>query len=139
MRDIVTKDFWWKLFAVLLAVLIWFTVDTISNEGTRPGRGIGMWQTRTFTNLPVLVTSAAADVREFRFNPETVTVTVSASPEIMAAITENEIQPTVNLTDIDSARSLLMRVKVSAPAGVTPIRVIPADVNVMIPPKRDDR
>ena len=64
MRDWFTKDFGWKLFSLFLAVAIWLTVHKIYEEpGTASGLAGGY--PVTFANLPVLVVSAAADVRDF--------------------------------------------------------------------------
>ncbi|TAL06205.1 MAG: hypothetical protein EPO07_02195, partial [Verrucomicrobia bacterium] len=97
MRDLLTKDFPWKIFALVLACAIWFTVKNISNEPAPVAAQLGVWNTRELTNLPVLVVSAAADVREFKVQPETVAVTVTARPEVMAALQEKEIEAYVNL------------------------------------------
>ena len=77
MRDWVTKDFGWKLFSLFLAVAIWLTVHKIYEE---PGAASGLagGTPVTFGNLPVLVVSAASDVRDFRVAPATVTVKVTA-------------------------------------------------------------
>ena len=139
MRDWITKDWVWKLFSLALAVATWATVKTLSTETTPSPNPLGLWDTRTFTNLPVLVVSAAADVREFRVNPEAVQVTVSGRPEIIAALPEREIHVTVDLTEIEAARDLRKRVDVSTPPGVTFVRVIPPQVDVVVPPKRKQK
>jgi hypothetical protein len=125
MRDLLTKDFGWKLFSLALAVAIWLIVQTIRNESTR-----------TFPNLPVLVVSASADVREFKINPGTVEIAVSGRPDVMAALADKEIHATVDLTDIETARDLRKRVDVSTPPGVTVLRVTPPYVDVVVPPDR---
>jgi len=89
-----------------------------------------------FTNLPVLIVSAAADVREFHVTPNAVTVTVSGQPEIMAALQMDQVHALVDLTDIEAARNLQRRVDITTPAGVTLVNVNPAEVNVVIPPPR---
>jgi hypothetical protein len=42
----------------------------------------------------------------------------------------------VNLTGIEVAQDLSKRVDVSSPPGVTLVNVEPADVNVVVPPKK---
>jgi hypothetical protein len=76
MRDIITKDFGWKVFSVLLALAIWATIKTISNEVPQPDRtdAVANPPKQTFLALPVLVVSAASDVREFRVQPGVVDV-----------------------------------------------------------------
>jgi len=140
MRDWFTKDLGWKLFSVFLALAIWLTVHKILDESVPqpvfvpppPPNPVAA----TFTNLPVLIVSAAADVREFNVKPNAVTVTVSGQPEIMAALRAGQIHALVDLTDIEAARDLHRPVDISTPTGVTLVSVEPAEVNVVIPAQR---
>ena len=134
LRDWITKDFGWKLFSLFLAVAIWLTVHKIYEEPGNPS-GPAAGSTVTFDNLPVLIVSAAADVRDFRVAPTTVKVTVKGSAEIMARLQANDLRATVDLTDIESARDLRRLVGVSAPPGVTLVNVDPPRVAVIPPPK----
>ena len=138
MRDWVTKDFGWKLFSLFLAVAIWLTVHKIYEEpGAASGLAVG--NTVTFGNLPVLVVSAASDVRDFRVAPATVAVKVSGAPEVMADLQANQIHAVVDLTDVQSARDLRRRVDVSTPPGVTLVSVDPPKVGVIVPPPPDKK
>jgi hypothetical protein len=139
LRDWFIKDLGWKLFSLVLAVAIWLTVHKILEESVpqpvvppQPPSPITM----TFTNLPVLIVSAAADVREFHVTPSAVTVSVSGRREIMAALLADQVHALVDLTDIETARDLRRRVDISMPAGVALVNVNPAEVNVVIPPQR---
>lgn len=140
MRDWFIKDLGWKLFSGVLALAIWLTVHKILDESAPlpvvvpplPPSPVAT----TFTNLPVLIVSAAADVREFHVTPNTVTVTVSGQPEIMAALQAGQVHALVDLTDIEAARNLHRRVDISMPTGVALVTVDPAEVNVVIPPQR---
>lgn len=138
MRNFLTKDVGWKLFSLALAVGIWFTIHALSRDALTPARPLESWATRTFTDASVLVVSAAADVREFKVHPAAVQVTVSGRPEVMIGLEEKEIRVAVDLTDIEPARDLRKRVDVSVPPGVTVVRVVPAEVDVVVPPKRDN-
>jgi hypothetical protein len=139
LRDWFIKDLGWKLFSLILAVAIWLTVHKILEESVPqtiepplPPSPITM----TFTNLPVLIVSAAADVREFHVTPSAVTVSVSGRREIMAALLANQVHALVDLTDIETAHDLRRSVDISMPAGVALVDVNPAEVNVVIPPQR---
>lgn len=139
-REIITKDLGWKIFSVALAVVIWLTVHAIS-EDRRKVPSIPGVVTQTFENVPVLVVSAAADVREFRVLPDNVSVTVTARQEIMSGIAQRDIEARVDLTDVqnfESTHSLRKRVIISLPAGVTLNRAIPSDVGVVVPPKKNE-
>jgi len=137
-RDWVTTDFGWKLFSLFLAVAIWLTVHKIYEEPVTSSEPVAE-HTVTFGNLPVLVVSAASDVRDFRVAPATVAVKVSGSPEVMADLEANQIHVTVDLTDIQSAHDLRRRVDVSTPTGVTLVSVDPPKVGVIVPPMPENK
>src|SRR5664280_2469733 len=138
MRDGVTTDLGWKLFSLFLAVAIWLTVHKIYEEPGAASELVG-GNTVTFGNLPVLVVSAASDVRDFRVAPATVAVKVSGSPEVMAGLQANQIHAVVDLTDVQSARDLRRRVDISMPPGVTLMSVDPPKVGVIVPPPPDKK
>jgi len=138
LRDIVIKDVGWKLFSLALATVIWFIVRPVSREPARPGNPLAVSLSRTFTNLPVVVMSSAADVRAFRVKPDAVTVTVGGRREIVEALVERDLRVTVDLTEIESARGLQARVAVAVPPGVTFIEANPARVGVVVPEKKEN-
>ena len=133
LRNWFITDLGWKLFSVVLAVAIWLTVNKILGE---PGNGAVplAGEKVRFDGLPVLVVSAASDVRNFRVNPAIVNVTVRGQHNVMSALQPNQIHVLVDLTDIESARDLRKRVDVSTPPGVTLVSVDPPEVSVVIPP-----
>jgi YbbR domain-containing protein len=132
MRDWLTKDFWWKLFSVILAVIIWLTVHKIYEEpGTFAAPAAG--STFTYDNLPVTIVSATADVHDFRIAPTTVKVTVSGPAEIMNALQIGQVRAWVNLTDTNLARDSQLPVEISAPTKVTVTSVDPPSVLVIMP------
>ena len=137
LRDIFIKDVGWKLFSLVLATVIWFMVRPVSREPAKSGNPLAASVPRTFTNLPVVVMSSAADVRAFKVNPDAVRVTVSGRREIVDALTERDLRVTVDLTGIESARGLQARVTVAVPPGVTFIAARPPEVDVVVPPKSD--
>jgi hypothetical protein len=134
--DNVQKDYGWKLFSLALAVLTWVTVSVaIHKEDTSETILPSYAPTRDF-RVPVLVMSAAADVRACRVNPGYVTVTVRGETKDLDKLQEKDIRAIVDLSDIESARNLRKRIDVSTPPGVTHLGVVPADVEVFVPPKR---
>ena len=138
MRDWVTKDFGWKLFSLFLAVAIWLTVHKIYEE-PKAASGSAGGNTVTFGNLPVLVVSAASDVRDFRVAPGTVAVKVSGSAEVMAICRPTRFTRWWTSRTFESARDLRRRVDVSAPPGVTLVSVDPPKVGVIVPPPPDKK
>ena len=135
MSDWITKDFWWKLFSLILAVVLWLTVYKIRQDpviAVASASGVPL-------SLPISVVSSALDVHDFRVLPGTVVVKVSGPPEVMAVLQANQIHPVVDLTDITGARNLKRRVEVSTPPGVTLISVEPTEVDVLFPPQVENK
>ena len=132
LRDLFIKDWGWKLFSLLLAVGIWLTVHKIeepkNSEATAAGSPV------TYHNLTVSIVSRTADVHLYRAIPNTVSVTVSGPPGVIAVLQANEIRATVDLTEDDSVHDLKRRVDVSVPPGVKLVNIDPSRVGVIIPP-----
>jgi len=160
LRDLCTKDLSLKIFSLALSVLIYSIVSIFAFKTDAPGRAplplptelrsfytaLTNWnavtrelamptELRTFYNLPVIVMSAAADVRQFKVTPEQVAVTVQGDAKVLARLESSEIRALVDLTGIESAKDLRKRIEVSVPAGISQVRVSPAEVRVL-PPKR---
>ena len=81
-----------------------------------------------------LIVATAADVHLYRVVPESVKVTITGSPDVIAVLQANQIRATVDLTGVDAARDFKRNVEVSVPAGVTVVSVEPAKVGVIVPP-----
>src|ERR1700733_13468862 len=134
-RDLVTKDLGLKMASLIAAAVIWHIVHSGIHDEPLAENPIGFENSVTFSTLPVLIVSAAVDVREFKVNPSAVTVTVSGAGEIVSALKQNEIHPLVNLTGIEAASDLNKRVDVSTPPGVRLVNVEPPEGNIVVPPK----
>jgi YbbR domain-containing protein len=129
LRNLLLEDIWLKLFSLALAVLIWLTVSFASQKETGNSP-------RIFYNLPVTVLSTAEDVRDFKVSPNGVIVTVQGDANIVQNLQSKDIRPIVDLTGVAAARDLRKRVEVAVPAGVTCMRVVPEEVQVIFPPDR---
>ncbi len=133
--DLVTHDFWLKLFSLGLAALIWFTVSMAIRNEVVPGSGLALsGQKATFT-VPVVVLSAASDVHDFKVAPKEVEVTIMADPKVVQKLESREIRAMVDLSGIEAVGDLRKRIEVSTPSGVTHVRVVPPEVRVLFPPR----
>jgi hypothetical protein len=136
LRDLIVRDFWLKLFSLAVAVLIRITVSiAIQNEIAMTTNTAAAVSSRTFTNLSVAVVSSASDVHGFKVNPNCVEVVVRGEADVLSRLTEKDVRATVDLTNVESARSLRKRVDVSTPPGVILVRLFPSDVDVVAPSK----
>ncbi len=129
LRHLFLDDFWLKLFSLALAVLIWLTVTFVSQKDIQTG-------TRVFLNLPIAVVSSAEDVHNFKLSPREVEVTVQGDVENLQNLQSRDIRAMVDLTGVEVASELRKPVEVSVPEGVTCIRVVPEEVQVIFPPDR---
>jgi hypothetical protein len=126
LRDLIVKNFGWKLLSLALAAAIWLTVKAISNE-TLPQTD------RVLANLPVRAVSAGTNAAAFEIHPGVVRVIVRGQPAVIHALTGREIRAFVDVTAAEAARDSRQRVDVSLPTRVTLVKVEPAEVEVVAP------
>jgi hypothetical protein len=129
-RDLLLKDWVWKLFSLFLAAAIWFTVHRILEP--EAVSLVRRTSTVTYNNLTVDPVSSTADVRAYRVVPSSVRVTVSGPPEVMGLLQANQVQAEVNLT---GAIGNTAPVDVITPPNVTLMAVEPPMVTIISPAK----
>jgi YbbR domain-containing protein len=134
MRDFFFKDFGWKLFSLLLAAFIWYTVHKIIEEPTPAGPANAI-SSVIYGELPVLIVATAADMHLYRVHPDKVSVTVSGPADVMSVLQGNQIRVTVDLSKFDAATDTTQPVDVAVPGGVTLVKVSPVKVTVIVPVK----
>jgi YbbR domain-containing protein len=136
LRNLFFHDFWLKLFSLVLAVLIWFTVSLARSGGVGHFFTSRKLPERTFVNVPVSVICPAAEVREFKVTPSEVDITVQGENKLLQGLKIREIRASVDLTGIESVRGLRKRIEITTPTGIIFVRVAPDEVEVIVPPKR---
>jgi YbbR domain-containing protein len=135
-RQLIFHDFWLKLFSLALAVLIWVTVSFAIRQQGSPVSTLGLpVKERSFFGLPVVVLSSAEDVRTFKVSPSEVEVTVQGEAKILDKLQGREIRVIVDLTGVTSRGDFFKRIEVATPPGVTHVRVVPPEVQVLFPLK----
>ena len=147
-RNIFFRDFWLKLFSVVLAVLIWMTVYlfAIRREVPVPAplkNAVVEDQDHVFYNIPVLVMSAASDVRDFKVSPSTVTIRVRGDAKKVQEIEDKlrddpqarDIRALVDLTGIEPAQGMKKKIAVTTPPDITFELAEPDQVEIIEPAK----
>ena len=125
-REIIFKNFGWKLLSVALAFAIWLTVKTTSAEQGQTER--------VFMSLPLQIVSGTADVRTFQMEPATATITLKGRPEVINRLAERQIRALIDVTSADLTQNFRRHVDVAVPSGITVVHVEPAEVQIT-PPK----
>jgi hypothetical protein len=139
LRTLLFRDFWLKLFSLVLAVLIWLTISFAIGKGASPTSALTSTnsQEQTYYNIPVYLMTTAADVRDFKVSPSVVAVKVRAEPRRLKDLQTKDIRAQIDLTGIEAApRGLTKRIEVTTPGGITFVQVVPDEVEVIVPPKR---
>jgi hypothetical protein len=148
-RDLVFRDFWLKLFSLVLAVLIWLTIWLFAIRNDMPpstALGNARLEERTFYNIPVLVMSAAADVRDFKVSPGEVAIRVRGEIKELHALEQKlhddpqarEIRALVDLTGIEPVQGMRKKIVVTTPADITfeeALQALPNEVEIIEPTK----
>lgn len=133
LRSIFIKDFWPKLFCLVLAVLIWSLVSlAIKKESAPPSLPRGPTTRRTFPNIPVMILSSGTEPRSFIINPTRIEVSVRGEAKLMQSLQDKDIRAVVDVTGIADALDMRKRVEVTVPEGMSVISITPEEVKLTI-------
>ena len=127
-RDFILNNFGWKLVSVVVAILIWMTINSnIENSFKLPETHSSITVSR---HLPVAVRKTPGDVRGFVITPAEAEVTIRGEERVLDNLRMSDVDVSVNLIDVTDARSFRKRVTVRAPPNVVVMRVAPEEVTV---------
>lgn len=91
-------NFWWKLFSVVLATLIWFAVNsTLSNEAVLTRRSALKNVTQKFSHRPVMVMTGTGEHPAVIVEPNDVSVLVRGPAELLSTLREQDVQVFLHL------------------------------------------
>jgi len=130
-RDIILRNFGWKLLSLALAVVIWLTIKALSAEQGQTER--------MYLSIPIQIVSSTADVRTFRVEPNTINVTLKGRPGAINRLAEREIRVLVDVSSADVTQSFRRHVDVAVPNGITVVRFEPTEVQITPPPKPEPK
>ena len=129
-RDFILDRFWLKLFAFILATLIWFTVtsnpQSESPFARNPFRSV---ETRELVR-PVRLLMLPTTRRWFNIHPVEVRITVRGKPADLDRLSPSDVQAHVNLIDAsDSAASYPVEAR-NVPRTIDVVQIVPTMVMV---------
>jgi len=126
-------NFWWKLSAIGLATLIWFTVHFGASNRTG-GLGstnlLSQSQTRRLEEIPIRVLTSVGNSTRFRVLPDKAEVVLRGDANVLRRLQPSDIEAYVNLADVEAAQSLQMRIHIYVPTGVRVDSVQPANARI---------
>jgi YbbR domain-containing protein len=132
-RNLVVKDFWLKLFAFALAVLIWLTVKfSIRGEGSFSSAIFGHGSDEIVMVIPVHV--PATDPSAYTVQPPQVQVTLHGDPKLLKSLADDDVQAQVDIPNAESAEGI-RQVRIILPQGVAYSRLSRDVVDVRAVPK----
>ena len=132
LQNLIVKDFWLKLFSFALASLVWIIVNIAIKKDISPGTTLSLTPTEQIVlhELPIVVVSAAEDAHGYSINPKSADVTLQGDPASVRNVRREEVRVLVDLTQPTTTPESHRRLEVSAPAGVSRVRVEPEEVQV---------
>ena len=129
-RDLVLKNLWLKVFALVLATLIWFAVYSHLTGGAAWPLSLVPTDTRKeFLDRPVLVLGLPTDHRAFVVEPAVVKVIVSGPGVLLRELADADVNVFVRVPNLAGA-SMEMPLDVSVPKGVRVVKTDPTTVHL---------
>ncbi|HEY6170538.1 MAG TPA: CdaR family protein [Verrucomicrobiae bacterium] len=139
LRHLVTHNFRWKLFSVVLAAIFWLYIHaSLRDEGRaiiRENPVSGLATAEFLNRFPVKVLTASQDANIYRVDPAEAEVTVRGESAVLQDLNWQEIKIFVDLTDLATnskvrSTNLLREIQVHAPPNITAVKVDPPAVVV---------
>jgi len=134
-RHLILNNFWQKIFSLVLAMLIWFAIDSTLKRD-RPFPAIQLRDLKTQDpRRPVIIMTSPTNRLSFTVDPLEVDVTMSGDRDQINDLDPEQVQAYVKLTDVTDPNGLFP-VEVSHPPDFTLERVWPT--HVLVEPTRSD-
>lgn len=128
-RDAILQNFWLKLFSLVLATMIWFAIFGAQNNlrVDRPVLGV---VERKLEQVPITVMKSAADLRAFKVEPSVVEITVRGPIAKVQALTPQQVEVFINLTDMSDTVGPTKKILVHLPADIALLGVTPTEARI---------
>jgi hypothetical protein len=130
-RDIILNNFWWKVTALLLAVLAWYGFQP---RELRPNFLPGSFYpyfTRHMISHPITISKPATDTREFKVTPAEVDITLSGDEKELRPLAASEVRAEVLIGEFKGETNTLP-IRVVVPPRVKWERLSPETVRVEV-------
>jgi YbbR domain-containing protein len=130
-RNFLQNNFWLKLFSLVLALLIWFSVRFYNKYDIQAPRSpLSRFPTRDFIEVPIQSMKATENTPRCMIEPARVDVTVTGDRSLLKNLSAKDITPFVRISDDQRVGVSSNQVQVYTPPGISLLEVIPAQVRV---------
>jgi len=127
MRDIILNNFWWKVTALALAIVVRFALRPEDGQPLLPRT----MHTRYLVSHPITLSKPATDLREFKVTPENVDITLSGDAKVLKDLDDREVRATVDIRDLEpGTNSVRIHLFVPPEGGIKLERLTPDRVQV---------
>ena len=130
LREHILNNFWLKVFSLFLAALIWYVIDSSSDQSKArfPDNPFRVTPSRDFRR-PIAVHTSPSSQQFFRIEPAEVDVTVEGDGATLEKLTARDVEVYLRLTDVPEAQGSFP-VEVRLPPRVSLKQVSPHQVQV---------
>ncbi|MSU37446.1 MAG: hypothetical protein EXS36_20575 [Pedosphaera sp.] len=124
-RDLVQHNFWWKLTAIVLASLIWLTVD----KGER-GRNADKFgdATRRFERVPVQILTEPGFANSISITPKTVSFVARGQSGVLELLSTDDFTVYARINGRFDKTNGRSPVRVNTPDGVHVEEILPSEI-----------
>jgi YbbR domain-containing protein len=138
-RDLILRNFWWKLLSLTLAALTWsiihFDAKFKDVQITPPSESFKL----ELPAVPIGVRTRPDDTNRYIFRPSTAFIVFSGEKEELEKITDDDVDAYLDLANanLDEPRQIELRVR--HPERVTRLSVVPTHLMVKkaVPEKQE--
>ena len=130
-RDYIVHNFWWKLLSLLLAGLVWLTIETaFRKQESLEKSPVVSTNRRTFPMVPITLLTAPLNTNRFRTSPETVAVEIGGTTNDLQNLQPKEILAFVDVSDAGDEKQFRKPVQVQLPKDYSVVSITPTNASV---------
>jgi hypothetical protein len=133
-HNIILHNFWWKLLSLLLAALIWLTIDTAFQRGEQQAKAMEEVETdsrRPFYGIPITLLTSPSNTNRFTITPDVVSVEVgSQDSKALYDLQAGRVQAFVDVTDADDEKQFRRPVQIHVPQEFVVTAIAPTNARV---------
>ncbi len=112
----VFSNFLWKLASLMMAVGLWVVIRLAVVEEDEASRADqGLWASREFTEVPIIVQTSATDTNRYVINPQTVRVKVEGQATLLESTDSGKIRVVADFTRQTSENEFAVTLDVEIP------------------------